>query len=203
MERKAHWEQIFRTKALEAASWYQPRPETSLRLIAATGLGPDARILDVGAGAATLVDALLDAGYDRLGVLDVSGTALAKARRRLGDRAGQVEWFEADVTRFRSPHPWDLWHDRAVLHFLTEAEDRRRYQAVLLGSIVSGGHAIIATFGPEGPTSCSGLPVRRYDPARLQATLGDEWDLVEHFLEDHTTPSGAVQQFLYAWLVRT
>ena len=198
MSDRAHWERMHTTKAPDSVSWFEPRPEHSLALIQSTGLGLDARILDVGSGASRLVDLLLEAGYERLGVLDISGAALARVQARLGDRATGVEWFEADVRAFTSPHRWDLWHDRAVFHFLTHPEDRARYLNVLRTALEPGGYVVIATFGPEGPTRCSGLPVRRYGLEELQDELGAGFSLVRHLLADHETPGGARQQFLYA-----
>jgi 2-polyprenyl-3-methyl-5-hydroxy-6-metoxy-1,4-benzoquinol methylase len=203
MERRAHWSNVYRTKEAASASWYEARPESSLRMIEASGLGPAARVLDVGGGAASLVDALLDAGYNTVGVLDVAQEALDIARARLGERATNVEWFDSDVLAFRSPHPWDVWHDRAVFHFLTEPDDRAQYTRVLLDSLAPNGQVVIATFGPGGPERCSGLPVARYDAARLAEVVGPDLHLVEDRLEIHTTPGGALQQFLFARFVRS
>ena len=202
MDRQAHWSTVYRTKDPARVSWYQARPGPSLLMIAAAGLGPEARVLDIGGGASALVDALLAAGYRHLGVLDVAPEALAITRARLGERAGEVEWFEGDLLAFRSPHPWELWHDRAVFHFLTDPEDRARYRRVLLDSLAPGGQAVVATFGPEGPERCSGLPVQRYDAEALAAALGPDLRLAAHHVEVHTTPSGGEQQFLFARFVR-
>lgn len=198
MDRPSHWSEVYRTKAPDAVSWYQSHPAQSLALIEAAGLGPDARVLDVGSGASRLVDVLLDSGYTHVGVLDVAPEALAVSRARLGERADAVEWFATDVLAFESPHPWDLWHDRAVFHFLTDADEQARYRDVLLASLTEGGQAVIATFGPEGPERCSGLPVQRYSADRLAAVLGPSLRLVDHGLYVHTTPSGGQQQFLFA-----
>lgn len=194
---KQHWEQIYRTRAPEDLSWFQPRPEISLQWIAAAGLAPDAAILDVGGGASRLVDCLLAAGYSRLAVLDISGTALALARRRLGRRAAEVEWFEADVAGFEPSHHFDLWHDRAVFHFLTTASQRAGYVAAMRRALAPQGQAIVATFAPDGPEQCSGLPVARYDAANLLAALGAGFRLLEQRDELHHTPRGAPQHFLY------
>jgi SAM-dependent methyltransferase len=174
----------------------------SLRLIETAGLPAGARVLDVGGGASTVVDRLLDLGY-RPGVLDVAEQALARTRARLGNRAEQVEWFPADVTRWEPPHPWDLWHDRAVLHFLTAESERRAYRATLLRALRPGGFAVVAEFGPEGPTMCSGLPVHRWSAEELEAFLGPELRIEEQATEEHGTPSGGVQQFLVCRLIRT
>lgn len=190
-----HWERVWSERSPEEVSWYQPRPETSLRLLREADLPDGARVLDVGGGASTLVDHLLDLGC-RPGVLDVSAAALERARDRLGERADEVEWFVGDVRRFRSPHPWDAWHDRATLHFLVEEADRRAYREVLLDALAPGGVAVIAGFGPEGPDRCSGLPVRRHSRADLVDLLGPELGIKACDELVHTTPSGTRQQFL-------
>lgn len=200
-ERAAHWERVWRQRSPEEASWHQPRPRTSLRLLRGAGLPARARVLDVGGGASTLVDHLLDLGF-RPGVLDVSPAALDRARVRLGERAGEVEWFAADVTAFRSPHPWEAWHDRAALHFLVDEPDRLAYRASLLGALAPGGVAVIAAFGPEGPTRCSGLPVRRHSADDLGELLGPELVVEESSIETHETPSGIAQSFLACRLRR-
>lgn len=196
MDRRQHWEQVYVRSDERQTSWHQPRPSTSLAFIEGASLGPGARILDVGGGTSRLVDHLLALGY-RPGVLDVSGAALRIARERLGDRAAAVEWFESDVTDFVSPHRWDVWHDRAVFHFLVDAEDRERYVGVLKRAVRPGGHAVIATFGPAGPERCSGLPTRRYDAEALGAALGEGFSLEASEIEDHVKPDGGTQQFLF------
>ena len=205
-ERQAHWDQIYTTRATDEVSWYQERPGTSLALIEEAGLEPSARILDVGGGHSSLVDHLVTEGYQRLGVLDVSEAAVALTRARVeeqfGERAKRVEWFVADVTMFASPHRWDLWHDRAVFHFLTDPEEQARYLQVLHKTLAPEGQVVIGTFGPQGPERCSGLPVERYDAERLQATFGPSFELAGHRLDTHTTPGGASQQFLFARFVR-
>jgi SAM-dependent methyltransferase len=195
--RHAHWQDVYRGRAPEAASWYQPEPTVSLALIAATGLPAGAGVIDVGGGASTLVDCLLDRGFDDLTVLDVAEDSLAAARARLGDRAARVAWIAADVTAWSPDRRWDLWHDRAVFHFLTAPADQRAYVAALDRALAPGGHVVIATFAPEGPDRCSGLPVVRYDEARLGAALGPGFRFVESRREDHRTPGGATQAFLY------
>ncbi len=197
IDRRAHWDEVYRSKATRELTWYQPKPETSLRLIESAGLDTDARVLDVGGGTSTLVDCLLDTGYDNLGVLDVSPVVLQRTRRRLGARAGSIEWLLADVTHFEPSHSWDLWHDRAVLHFLTDPEDMLGYRRSMLAALAEDGHAVISTFGPEGPTKCSGLDVRRHDVGSLSEALGPTMQLVESVLEEHVTPKDATQQFLY------
>jgi trans-aconitate methyltransferase len=193
-----HWDNVYGSKAAEAVSWYQRRPELSLELIAASGVDRDAGVIDVGGGASTLVDCLLDEGYASLAVLDWSGKALAQARRRLGDRAAAVQWLEADVTDFVPPRRYGLCHDRAVFHFLTDAADRSRYVSCLKRALEPDGHIVIATFAPDGPMKCSGLEVLRHDEASLQRELGHEFALRESRRETHLTPRQAQQGFLYA-----
>jgi len=195
--RKAHWDNIYeRTSPLEV-SWFQSVPALSLRLIQAAAPGKDEPLVDVGGGASVLVDCLLREGYRRLAVLDISARALALARARLGDAASQVEWFEADVTDFTPPHPFRLWHDRAVFHFLTDPADRRGYMETLNRAVPPGGHVIIAAFAVGGPTRCSGLEIVQYDAARLGAELGPGFRLLEEAGELHRTPGGQEQKFSY------
>lgn len=198
METKSHWEQVYRSKPVEGVSWYQPHALRSLDLIRRVAPDPDARILDVGAGASTLVDDLLDAGMTRLSVLDISASALRVARERLGARAAAVRWIEGDITTVPlEPGSVDVWHDRAVFHFLTEPADRAAYVRQVRRAVRPGGHVIVAAFGPDGPSECSGLPVVRYAPGELHAQFGGDFELVEHQVEDHRTPSGAIQHFVY------
>ncbi len=201
-ERHAHWEHVYSTKADDEVSWYQPRPSTSLELFRRTGGGTDASVVDVGGGASRLVDALLDEGYRRIAVLDVAETALSRARRRLGERASGVEWIAADVTSWTPRSPFDVWHDRALFHFLTEARDREAYLSALAAAVPRGGHAIVGTFAPDGPERCSGLPVVRYAPAGLAEVLGHAWELSETLFEDHPTPGGKIQRFQFSRFVR-
>ena len=197
MDRQVYWNQIYQTKGSQDVSWYQRRPDLSLALIAASGVGKDACIIDVGGGASTLVDFLLDDGYTRLAVLDLSGVALSLSRTRLGARADRVEWFEADVTSFLPPHRFDLWHDRAVFHFLTAAEDRRSYVATLRRTLHPGGTVVLSTFALDGPPQCSGLDVMQYDEPSILAELGAEFQLQEVRRETHVTPWQSEQQFIY------
>jgi len=200
MDHKQHWEQIYSTKPLDAVSWFQDHADQSLRLIHNTRLGRNAAIIDVGAGASTLVDDLLAEGYTDLTVLDLSPAALMVAKQRLVKHAECVRWAEGDVTRAEFPaHRFDIWHDRAVFHFLTEPADRQAYVEQVVRSVRPGGHVIIATFAEDGPEKCSGLPVVRYQPESLHAEFGDAFLLVGHEKEAHHTPSGAVQQFVYCY----
>lgn len=197
LSRKEHWEAVYQSKAPDDVSWFQPRPETSLRLFAAAGIGKDEGVIDVGGGASLLVDCLLDAGFLKLAVLDISGEALSLSRKRLGTRAAGVHWFEADVTEFRPPESFALWHDRAVFHFLTTPTDRTRYVESLKAALVPGGHVIIATFALDGPVKCSGLEVARYNAAGIAAELGVEFHFHEQVDETHRTPWQSEQRFSY------
>ena len=199
---RSHWENTYSRKAPEKVSWYEPRPRRSLELIQATGLGRDAGILDVGGGASGLAAQLLAMGYMDLTVADISATALAHAKAELAGDAAKVCWVEADVRTHNFGRLYDLWHDRAVFHFMVSPADRTGYLNVLCRTLRPGGHLIIATFGPQGPTQCSGLPVERYSADELQRALGEDFELASSSLAVHRTPSGASQQFLYAHLLR-
>lgn len=200
-DRRLHWDKVYASRPFTDVSWYQGLPARSLALIEAAGIGKDRPIIDIGGGASTLVDHLLDREYQDVSVLDLSEKALDQARRRLGVRAAAVRWIVADVTRFSPDRTFSLWHDRAVLHFLVEAADRDRYVAVLRRALVPGGHLVLATFGPEGPPKCSGLEVRRYSVDMMAELLGPDFELQSHELELHETPSGGSQQFLFTrWL---
>ena len=202
MDRKEHWEQIYSARSPVEVSWYQKEPALSLQLIQNCGLAIDDPIIDVGGGASVLVDRLLEKGYRRLAVLDISSASLAYAQQRLGDRARHVEWFTADVTEFVSPHPFSLWHDRAVFHFLTLPEDRKKYVEVLKNTLQPGGHFVLAAFAMQGPTRCSGLDVVRYDAGNLMHELGSQFELVEETGETHVTPDKKEQLFSWFHLVR-
>lgn len=193
-----HWGQLYATTDPQVVSWYQAHPVRSLALISRTGLPRDAPILDVGGGASSLVDHLLNRGYTGVGVLDLAQPALEVAKARLGpERAAEVEWYVADVREFTSPHRWELWHDRAVFHFLTAARDRAAYRTSVLRNLSPTGHVVIATFALAGPERCSGLPVARYDAPSLAAELGAGFELLETETEHHRTPGGVVQPFTY------
>jgi hypothetical protein len=197
MDTRDHWEQVYATKAADEVSWHQDTPSLSLELIDAAGLDAQSQIIDVGGGTSYLVDELLNLGYEQIGILDVSDAALHTVKTRLKRRVEQVELYVADVTRWHPPHQWDLWHDRAVFHFQVEESTRNGYLATLNRSVRLGGWAMIATFALDGPTRCSGLPVQRYGPDELTATLGTPWRLVETRTELHETPSGSTQSFGY------
>ncbi len=203
MSTRDHWESVYASRATDAVSWFQPRAERSLAFIQATGVPRSAAIIDVGGGASTLVDDLVDRDYTGVTVLDLAGTALAAARARLGPRAARVRWLEADVTRVEfAEGAFDLWHDRAVFHFLTEADQRAAYVAAVLRALRPGGHLIVATFAQDGPVQCSGLPVVRYSADSLQAAFGRQFALRRHEREEHRTPAGAVQAFVYCGFQR-
>ncbi len=197
-DRKSHWERAYESKQATELSWYQARPERSLELIRRAGAHSRSEIIDVGGGDSMLVDALLESGMKHITVLDISAAALDRARERLGLRSAAVRWIEADVTSAQlAPLAYDVWHDRAVFHFLTNPDDRRRYLDVIGGALNVGGHAIVATFSADGPTRCSGLAVERYSPFALHAEFGNEFDLVDSSEETHVTPSGKNQNFIY------
>jgi SAM-dependent methyltransferase len=201
-QKQAHWDSVYATRSPDAVSWYQARPGTSLEFIGRTGKGKDARIVDVGGGASCLVDVLLDDGFERVTVLDISQEALGRAKERLGDRARLVNWVAADITRWTPSSAFDIWHDRAVFHFLVNPEDRRAYRATLTSALSVGGQVIIGTFASDGPERCSGLPVARYEPDTLAAELGSDLRLVDCTHEDHLTPGGKVQRFQFSRFVR-
>ena len=203
LRQKEHWDAVYRSKAPDSVSWYRPRLEQSLAWIEACGLGSDAHIVDVGGGASTLVDDLVERGFERLSVVDLSKEALAHSRARLGDAAEAVQWVVGDATtRLFEEASIDLWHDRAVFHFLTDETRRDAYVEELRASLRSGGFAIIATFGPTGPERCSGLPVTRYASADIAAALGEGFELIDQADDEHVTPWGAPQDFSYALLRR-
>lgn len=203
MNRKEHWNQVYQGKAPDDLSWFQIRPATSLKLIETSDVGKDQGIIDVGGGASVLVDLLLDAAFRNLAVLDISATAIEHTRKRLGARADNVEWFEADVTGFNPPRRFGLWHDRAVFHFLTDRADRRKYVQSLLCTLTPNGQVIIATFAIDGPLKCSGLDVSRYDALSICAELGAEFQLVDQIDETHVTPWSGEQKFSYFRFSRT
>jgi len=196
-ERKEHWEKVYREKSPHEVSWYQADPVLSLSLIGKASLPLDAPVIDVGGGASTLVDNLCERGYSNVSVLDISAAALAHGRNRLAHKGCRVNWFEEDVTRFKAPHRFALWHDRAVFHFLTSQADRDRYVDVLEHSLLPGGHVVMLTFAIGGPTRCSGLDIVQYDADKLGAELGADFELREWGREAHLTPAGRQQDF--AW----
>lgn len=201
MDRKQHWEQVYTTRPSESVSWFQEHADLSLQLIRNTGLGKDAAIIDVGGGASTLIDDLVAEGYKDLTVLDLSAAAIQVAKKRLGEHANRVQWMEGDIIKTKFPrHRYDIWHDRAVFHFLTKPAERHAYVERVIHSVKPGGHVIIATFGKNGPDKCSGLPVMRYEPKGLHHEFGEaSFTLIDHQEEAHQTPSGKIQQFVYCY----
>jgi SAM-dependent methyltransferase len=198
VDTKAHWDKMYAEKAPNAVSWYRPHLDTSLALMDHATKELSSSIIDIGGGESTLVDDLLQRRYGHVTVLDVSRKAIEVSQQRLGSAAAQVRWINADITKVElESGAYDLWHDRAVFHFLREEEHKTAYVRQLLRAVKPGGHVIIATFGPEGPTKCSGLDVVRYDAESLHAEFGPRFRLSEHLLEQHRTPFGTTQQFLY------
>lgn len=202
MRRQSHWNAIYGTKG-EHVSWFEAFPALSLRMMETAGLTPETCVLDVGGGDSRLVDYLAARGLGCLAVLDVSGAALERARTRLGAAAAIPTWIEADVAGAWSLKPMDIWHDRAMFHFLTAAEDRERYREHLRQTLKPGGAAIVATFALDGPDQCSGLPVVRYSAETLSREFLDHLELVEAVPCMHTTPWGTTQSFQYCRFTRT
>ena len=201
--RQAHWENVYATKDERAVSWFQKNPDISIDLIRAIGVQTTASIIDIGGGASRLVDALLDRGFKAVTVLDLSQKALATSKVRLGARAARVQWIVSDITTWEPSYTYDVWHDRAALHFLTDPGDRAAYVERVLRAVRPGGHVIIGTFAPDGPERCSGLPVVRHDAATLGELLGPSFELIESRRHDHQTPAGATQRFQFSRYRRT
>lgn len=200
MNRKAHWENVYSTKQDNQVSWYREHLDNSLQMILQTGVGCEASIIDVGGGSSTLVDDLLANKFADVSVLDISSTAIKKSKERLGSRAAQVKWIEADITKISLPeNHYDVWHDRAVFHFLTAPEDRRKYVELVMRSLKIGGHIIVASFGLKGPEKCSGLDVVRYSPETIHDEFGNEFKLVSSLNENNQTPFGTTQEFIYCY----
>ena len=200
MDAKTHWEKVYAAKAPEAVSWYRPHLETSLALIERAAAGYSASIIDVGGGESTLVDDLIARGYENITILDISQTAIDVTKKRLGSAGEHIHWLVADITEAQlEPGAYDVWHDRAVFHFLTSSEHRAAYVRQVGHAVKPGGHVIVSTFGPEGPTKCSGLDVIRYDAESLHDQFGVRFRLVESSKELHRTPFGTTQQFLFCY----
>jgi len=202
MERKHHWERVYATKGQHDVSWFEALPTVSVQMMEAAGLTQDTCVIDVGGGDSRLVDTLAARGLDCLAVLDLSHAALERAQTRLGAVGAPFTWIEADVTSGWSLKPMDIWHDRAVFHFLTRAVERQRYRENLQRTLKRGGTAIVATFALDGPARCSGLPVSRYSAETLAAEFGTEFRLVESLRYEHRTPFATIQPFIYARLFR-
>jgi SAM-dependent methyltransferase len=200
MDAQTHWEKIYQQKAPDAVSWYQPHLEKCLALIEQFAPKQSASIIDVGGGESTLVDDLLARGYQNVTVLDISQTAIDANRKRLGNAAETVHWVVADITKDELPScAYDVWHDRAVFHFLTSATDRAAYVRQVAHAVSPGGHVVVSTFGPEGPTKCSGLKIVRYDAESVHNEFGVHFRLLGSSTELHRTPFGTTQQFLYCY----
>jgi ubiquinone/menaquinone biosynthesis C-methylase UbiE len=195
---KEHWEKVYQTKQPDAVSWFQEHATRSLELIRSVGTSSDANIIDVGGGASTLVDDLLGSGFKNVSVLDLSASALEVARQRLGATGDGVTWIAGDICTVSLPdQAYDIWHDRAVFHFLINPVYRAAYVQQVMRSVKPGGHVMVATFAPDGPEQCSGLPVARYAPGELHQEFGPAFELLEHMSEEHKTPWGSVQHFIY------
>jgi len=197
MNRKQHWEQVYNTKSTQEVSWYQNSPTTSLNLIKKTGFDTSHPIIDVGGGSSNLVDSLLKQGYSNLSILDISSTAIQATQQRLGKLADNVHWYEKDVTQFQIDSKFAIWHDRAVFHFLTAANDRKSYLNTLNNQLSATGQVIIATFSLDGPTKCSDLPIVQYDETKIQKEVQDILQLYHTISEVHITPSQKQQKFKY------
>ncbi len=200
MSSREHWDKVYASKGSEQVSWFRPHLDRSLAFLEAAKIGRADSVIDVGGGASTLVDDLLDRGHTNVTVLDLSSVALDAARSRLGERASRVQWICADVTDIRLPaEAYDFWHDRAVFHFLREPLARERYVAAVRRALKPGGHIVVATFGPHGPEKCSGLEVLRFTPEALHAEFGPEFTRLASATELHTTPWGTEQEFVYCY----
>ena len=193
---KEHWESIYQTKEPNEVSWYQEKPETSLNLISETGIEKNAKIIDVGAGASKLADNLLALGFRNITALDVSLNALNESKKKLGDRANNVKWIVSDLREFETNERYDLWHDRAVLHFLTEEEDIKRYIELVRTYLKPKGYVIVSTFSVNGPKKCSGLDVKQYSEDSMK-TLFTGFEHIKSFEEEHLTPWGSSQIFIW------
>ncbi len=202
--RKNHWEKVYSEKQPTEVSWYQQHAEYSLELIDSTGIGPSASIIDIGGGTSTLVDHLLEAGYENLSVLDISSTAIKQTKNRLIENvmAKKVKWIELDITKFKTDEKFDIWHDRAVFHFLVDEKDRLSYVDVMSRVLKIGSTAIISVFDFNGPKQCSGLDVLHYNPEKMSAVLGSTFQLIETRSEEHVTPTGSLQSFIYCRFIR-
>ena len=201
-DNKAHWENIYATKELTNVSWYQPVPQTSLEFLEQANLAKKAKIIDVGGGDSFLADHLLEAGYTDITVLDISEKALERAKARLGEKAARVKWIVSDASAFVPTETYDCWHDRAAFHFLTEEQDIARYMNVLSRGIKSGGTLILGTFSENGPTKCSGIPIKQYSEASMIARLSDHFEQVACKTVDHPTPFNTVQHFVFCSFTR-
>ena len=200
MSQREHWEDLYRKKGPGEVSWYRPHLDRSLAFLDRAGLSTDAAILDVGGGASTLVDDLLERGFHDVTVVDLSEHAILQAKERLGPSGERVRWIVGDVTEVELPeHRFDFWHDRAVFHFLTDEKTRTKYVAQVRRALKPNGHIVVATFGPEGPEKCSGLPVVRYTAEGIHDQFGGEFRHAGSDREVHSTPWGTEQEFVYCY----
>ena len=198
MDAQAHWERIYAEKVPTEVSWYRPHLETSLALVEQYAPGRSSAVIDIGGGVSTLVDDLLAREYENITVLDISQTAIDANRKRLGRASERIAWLVGDITKVElESSAYDVWHDRAVFHFLTAPSDRTAYVRQVARAMKRGGHVIISAFGPEGPTKCSGLDVVRYAAESLHAEFGAGFRLLSSSVEQHHTPFGTIQQFVY------
>ena len=197
MDRQEHWENIYKTKKLTEVSWYEPIPETSLEFIKGMNLAKNAAIIDVGGGDSFLADFLLMEGYTNVSVLDISEEALNRVKKRLGERAEEIHWIVEDVTKFQPEQKYDLWHDRAAFHFLTEEDQVQQYLDILKNAVIPGGLVVIATFSEKGPTKCSGIEIKQYSINGLAELLSEDFEMVSCKNVSHETPSGAAQDFIF------
>ena len=195
--RKQHWEAIYQTKAFEQVSWYQETPTTSLDFLKQFSVATSAKIMDVGGGDSYLVDNLLQLGYEDITVLDISATALEKAKQRLGDRAGKVKWVVADAATYKPTEQYDFWHDRAAFHFLTQEQDIETYIQTVRNSITPSGVLVIGTFSENGPTKCSGIEIKQYSESSLTTRLKKFFEKIRCITVDHATPFNTIQNFVF------
>lgn len=197
MDKKAHWEKVYSTKQLNEVSWYQPTPEVSLRFIEELTIPIEAAIIDIGGGDSLLADHLLEAGYTDITVLDISSAAIERAKKRLGDKAGRINWIVSDITEFKPERHYDFWHDRATFHFLTTDKDIQTYMEISQQAIRSGGKMLVGTFSENGPEKCSGLPVKQYSEESMSATIRRWFEKIKCIHTDHLTPFNTIQHFLF------
>lgn len=196
-DKKAHWDKIYQTKSLNEVSWFQPKPETSLNFFKEFSIPKEAKIIDIGGGDSLLVDHLLDLGYQHITVLDISATALERAKIRLGNRAGLVKWIEADAATFVSEEQYDFWHDRAAFHFLTSEQEIEHYLQTVQASIKPSGILVMGTFSEQGPTKCSGIEIKQYSEKSMSSLLTDFFEKIKCITVDHKTPFETIQQFIF------
>ena len=201
-DRERHWESIYQTKSLEEVGWYQVLPQPSLDLISKLSLAPDDPLIDIGGGDSLLVDHLLDRGHTDLTVLDISGLALDRARKRLGNLAARVHWIQQDITPFTPPRSYACWHDRAAFHFLVNDVDVSSYKEVMTQSLRPEGKAILGVFSDEGPTKCSGIPIRQYTEQSLERVFSDDFEMIDSLRVDHKTPGGAIQNYVFGVFIK-